>query len=123
MQYLAGMGFDMMSLTNDHAWDLGECGIRQTIVAAEENGVVTAGTGTTMAAPHAPAYLEVGRITVALVASTTSRDERESLLDNVKERPGLHSSSGPVGVSVPCGCKDTRRITRTTCTPNSSVSM
>ena len=31
----------------------------------------------------APAYLEAGGITFALVASTTSRDERELLLDNV----------------------------------------
>ena len=83
MQYLAGMGFDLMSLANNHAWDLGECGIRKTIAAARENGVAIAGTGTTMEAALAPAYLEAGGITFALVASTTSRDERELLLDNV----------------------------------------
>ena len=83
MQYLAGMGFDLMSLANNHAWDLGECGIRETIAAARENGVAFAGTGTTMEAAIAPAYLEAGGITFALVASTTSRDERELLLDNV----------------------------------------
>ena len=83
MQYLAGMGFDLMSLANNHAWDLGECGIRETIAAARENGVEIAGTGTTMEAALAPAYLEAGGITFALVASTTSRDERELLLDNV----------------------------------------
>ena len=83
MQYLAGMGFDLMSLANNHAWDLGECGIRETIAAAHENGLAIAGTGTTMEAALAPAYLEAGGITFALVASTTSRDERELLLDNV----------------------------------------
>ena len=36
-----------------------------------------------MEAALAPAYLEAGGITFALVASTTSRDERELLLDNV----------------------------------------
>ena len=83
MQYLAGMGFDLMSLANNHAWDLGECGIRETIAAAREHGVAIAGTGTTMEAALAPAYLEAGGITFALVASTTSRDERELLLNNV----------------------------------------
>ena len=83
MEYLAGMGFDLMSLANNHAWDLGECGIRETIAAAREYGVAIAGTGTTMQAALAPAYLEAGGITFALVASTTSRDERELLLNNV----------------------------------------
>ena len=60
MEYLAGMGFDLMSLANNHAWDLGECGIRETIAAAREHGVAIAGTGTTMEAALAPAYLEAG---------------------------------------------------------------
>ena len=38
---------------------------------------------TNFEAALAPAYLEAGGITFALVASTTSRDERELLLDNV----------------------------------------
>ena len=83
MEYLAGMGFDLMSLANNHAWDLGECGIRETIAAARASGVAIAGTGTTIEAALAPAYLEAGGLTFALVASTTSRDERELLLDNV----------------------------------------
>ncbi len=83
MEYLAGMGFDLMSLANNHAWDLGECGVRETIEAAREHGVAFAGTGTTMEAALAPAYLEAGGVTFALVASTTSRDERDLLLNSV----------------------------------------
>jgi hypothetical protein len=27
MEFLSDLGFDLMSLANNHAWDLGDCGV------------------------------------------------------------------------------------------------
>ncbi len=83
MEFLAGMNFKLMSLANNHAWDLGGCGVRATIDAAEKCGVVHAGTGRTVEESIAPAYLTVKGTRIALIAATTSRDERDLLLGNV----------------------------------------
>lgn len=83
MEFLGSMGFGLMSLANNHAWDLGQCGIVATIDAAEKQGVVHAGTGLTAEEALKPAYLDVQGTRIGLVAATTSRDERELLLGNV----------------------------------------
>lgn len=79
MAFLADLGFDLMSLSNNHAWDLGDCGVAATRAAAEEYGVVHAGTGPDIEAATAPGYITVGDVTVALVAATTSHDERRAI--------------------------------------------
>lgn len=76
MAFLADLGFNLMSLSNNHAWDLGDCGVAATRAAAAANGVVHAGTGPDVSAASRPAYLTVGDFTIALVAATTSHDER-----------------------------------------------
>jgi len=77
MEFLAGLGFDLMSLANNHSWDLGDCGIAATKEAADGNGVVHAGTGPDLDSAGAPAYLTVDGVTFALVAATTSHDRRD----------------------------------------------
>lgn len=79
MDFLADLGFDLMSLSNNHAWDLGDCGVAATRAAAEANGAAFAGTGPDISTASAPGYLTVGDFTIALVAATTSHDARSAI--------------------------------------------
>ena len=79
MDFLADLGFNLMSLSNNHAWDLGDCGVAATRAAAEASGVAYAGTGEDISQASAPGYLTVGDFTIALVAATTSHDERSAI--------------------------------------------
>ena len=79
MQFLATLGFNLMSLANNHAWDLGDCGVAATRQAAAEHGVTYAGTGPDIATAAAPAYLTVKGVTIGLVAATTSHDGRNAI--------------------------------------------
>ncbi len=83
MEYLASMNLKLMSLANNHSWDLGECGVIATIDAAEKYGVVHAGTGLSNAEATAPAYIDVKGLRIGLVAAATSRDERHLVSENV----------------------------------------
>ncbi len=77
MEFLSDVGFNLMSLANNHSWDLGACGVEATRAAAARYGIVHAGTGSSTEQATAPAYLSVDGATVALLASTTSNSERE----------------------------------------------
>src|SRR5262245_62968784 len=66
---LATLGFNLLSLANNHAFDLKEPGIDNTLREVTRRGIAHAGTGATLAEATAPAYLHVGNVTVALVAS------------------------------------------------------
>ncbi len=79
MDFLADLGFNLMSLSNNHAWDLGDCGVTATLAAAAANQVAVAGTGANISLASAPGYLTVGDFTIALVAATTSHDERSAI--------------------------------------------
>ena len=79
MEFLASLGFNLMSISNNHAWDLGDCGVAATRTAAEANGVTHAGAGPDLATATAPAYLTVDGVTIGLVAATTSPDERDAI--------------------------------------------
>jgi len=83
MEFLSLIHFNLMSLANNHAWDLGDCGVKATIAAADVYGVTHAGTGRSVEEAVSPAYLTVKGFTIALIAATTSHDERDSLLCTV----------------------------------------
>lgn len=83
MGFLSSVGFHLMSLANNHAWDLGNCGVRATIAAADAYEVMHAGTGNSVEETLSSAYLKVKGHTIALIAATTSRDERDLLLGTV----------------------------------------
>ena len=76
MAFLSDLGFNLMSLANNHAWDLGDCGVAETREAAAALGVTFAGTGANVSSATAPAYLDVEGVRRAWVAATTSKDER-----------------------------------------------
>lgn len=79
MGFLADLGFNLMSLSNNHAWDLGDCGVAATRAAASRHGVAFAGTGPDLRTASAPTYLTVSDFTIALIAATTSHDERSAI--------------------------------------------
>jgi len=79
MGFLSDLGFNLMSLSNNHAWDLGDCGVVATRTAAEAYNVAYAGVGLDISTASAPGYLTVGDFTIALIAATTSHDERGAI--------------------------------------------
>jgi len=68
---LTAMGFNLLALSGNHAFDLRETGIANTIQELDRRRVPHAGTGSTMAEAAAPAYLRTPHGTVALVASAS----------------------------------------------------
>ena len=68
---LATLGFNLLALSNNHAFDLAEVGIDNTLREVERRGIAHAGVGATLEQAASPAYLRVGDMTVALVASAS----------------------------------------------------
>ena len=68
---LTDVGVNLLALAGNHAFDLKESGIDNTIREAERRHIVHAGTGRTLADAAAPAYLRTPNGTVALVASAS----------------------------------------------------
>src|SRR5579863_6460321 len=65
---LKSFGFNLLSLSNNHAWDLKVAGIQNTLQQADRLGLVHAGTGNTISEAAGPAYLHTPKGTFALVA-------------------------------------------------------
>jgi poly-gamma-glutamate capsule biosynthesis protein CapA/YwtB (metallophosphatase superfamily) len=82
---LQNLGFNLLSLSNNHAFDLTEPGIENTLREADQRNMVHAGTGHTLREASAPAYLRKSNLTVALVASAS----------------GLIASGGSAGANRP----------------------
>lgn len=89
MAFLSSMNFNLQSLANNHSWDLGGCGVEATINAANKYGVVHAGTGNNIEEATKASIIEVKGVKIALIASTTSRDERELILP-MEESAGVN---------------------------------
>jgi len=68
---ITGMGFNLVALSGNHAFDLKDTGIRNTLREADLRHIVHAGTGATLAEASAPAYLKTPKGTIALVASAS----------------------------------------------------
>jgi poly-gamma-glutamate synthesis protein (capsule biosynthesis protein) len=85
---LAAMGFNMLALANNHAFDLKEAGIRNTLRELDRRSIVHAGTGTTLAAAAAPGYLHTPKGTIALIASASGLIP--SGAGATAERPGVN---------------------------------
>lgn len=65
------LGFNLLSLSNNHAFDLQAAGIQNTIRETEKRQIVHAGIGNTLGEAAAPAYLKTPKGTVALVSSAS----------------------------------------------------
>ena len=68
---LTTMGFNLVSLSGNHAYDLKEKGIQNTIREADSRKIVHAGTGNNIAEATAPGYLKTPKGTIALIASAS----------------------------------------------------
>ena len=68
---LGAMGFNLLALSGNHAFDLREKGIRNTIREADHRKIAHAGTGATLADAASPTFLRTPKGTVALVASAS----------------------------------------------------
>jgi poly-gamma-glutamate capsule biosynthesis protein CapA/YwtB (metallophosphatase superfamily) len=64
-------GFNLLSLSGNHAFDLKVAGIQNTTREADSRKIVHAGTGNNLAEAAAPAYLHTPKGTIALIASAS----------------------------------------------------
>ena len=68
---LTAVGFNLLALSGNHAFDLKETGIRNTLRETDRRNIARAGTGNTIAEAAAPTYLRTPKGTIALVASAS----------------------------------------------------
>jgi poly-gamma-glutamate synthesis protein (capsule biosynthesis protein) len=68
---LKTFGFNLLSLADNHAFDMKVTGIQNTIREANSRSIVHAGTGNNLAEAAAPAYLRTPKGTIALIASSS----------------------------------------------------
>jgi poly-gamma-glutamate synthesis protein (capsule biosynthesis protein) len=68
---LKTFGFNLLSLSDNHAFDLRVAGIQNTIREADSRKIVHAGTGNNLAEAAAPAYVRTAKGTIALIASAS----------------------------------------------------
>ena len=86
------LGFDLITLANNHALDWGAEGILETHRLLTEVGIVPVGAGPTRAAAFAPGYFRASRGQVALVGVTSTINNPHSDANDATEetpaRPG-----------------------------------
>ena len=68
---LQTFGFNLLSLSGNHAFDLKVTGIQNTLREADHRKIVHAGTGNNVAEAVAPGYLRTPKGTIALIASAS----------------------------------------------------
>src|ERR1700720_3461965 len=68
---LMTFGFNLLSLSGNHAFDLKVTGIQNTLREADKRKIVHAGTGNNLADAAAPGYLHTPKGTIALIASAS----------------------------------------------------
>src|SRR5260370_149639 len=64
-------GFNLLALSDNHAFDLKVAGIQNTIREADSRKIVHAGTGNNLSEAVAPGYLHTPKGTIALIASAS----------------------------------------------------
>lgn len=109
---LKSFGFNLVSLSNNHAFDLKGTGLANTLKAVSARGITHAGTGNSMAEAAAPAYLQTPDGTVALVASASGL-----------MAPGARATEDGAGVNelrLEAGAKQNEANTELPATPGNS---
>ena len=79
LDFLQSIGVNMLSLSNNHSWDLGTKGILGTISEVEKRGFVHAGTGQNESAASSPAFLHTAAGKVALIAMVSARMKEDAV--------------------------------------------
>jgi poly-gamma-glutamate synthesis protein (capsule biosynthesis protein) len=75
LENLREMGFNLLALSNNHAWDLGETGLYTTIEESRRAGFIVAGTGSNLDEAAAPAYLDTANGRVALIGFASGANQ------------------------------------------------
>jgi poly-gamma-glutamate synthesis protein (capsule biosynthesis protein) len=120
---LTAMGFNLLALADNHAFDLKEAGIRNTVRETDRRHIAHAGTGDTIGAATAPAYLRTPHGTIALIASasgliaagaraTPEHPGVNELRVNAGDRENEATADLPDGVANTPHPDDARRILR-----------
>src|SRR6266550_3712706 len=68
---LTTFGFNLVSLSGNHAFDLKAVGIQNTLREADRRKIVHAGIGNNLVEAAAPVYLQTQKGTIALIASAS----------------------------------------------------
>lgn len=90
---LAGLGFNLMARANNHALDWGVAGLQMTDELLDAAGIAHAGTGNSLAAARAPAFVNTGKARVSLISYATTFEANAPAADGlglVPPRPGLN---------------------------------
>jgi len=85
---LQTFGFNLLSLSGNHAYDLKVTGIQNTLREADKRKIVHAGIGNTLAESAQPGYLRTPKGTIALIASASGL-----------MAPGAHATPDHPGVN------------------------
>ncbi|TIO12032.1 MAG: CapA family protein [Mesorhizobium sp.] len=85
---LKAMGFNLVSCANNHTFDWGVEGMRETCRALDHNEIVYAGVGENLAQAGAARFLETPRGRVALVSFATTFTPMSRACDPAGEAPG-----------------------------------
>jgi poly-gamma-glutamate capsule biosynthesis protein CapA/YwtB (metallophosphatase superfamily) len=85
---LKALGFNLLALSDNHAFDLKVPGIQNTLREVESRNLAHAGTGNTLEEAAAPGYLHTPKGTVALVAMASGLIAEGGLA--TATRPGVN---------------------------------
>ena len=88
MESLKTFGFNLLSLSNNHAWDLKVPGIQNTLAQVKRLNLAHAGTGNTLQEAVAPGYLHTPKGTVALIGIASGLIEEGGAA--TATRPGVN---------------------------------
>jgi poly-gamma-glutamate capsule biosynthesis protein CapA/YwtB (metallophosphatase superfamily) len=88
LESLKAFGFNLLSLSNNHAWDLKVPGIENTLEQVKRLNLAHAGTGTTIQEAVAPGYLRTPKGTVALIGIASGLIEEGGAA--TPNRPGVN---------------------------------
>jgi poly-gamma-glutamate synthesis protein (capsule biosynthesis protein) len=72
---LKDMGFNMLSMSNNHAWDMGAKGLVAAIGEVEKHGFAHAGTGADITAAASAGYLDTPAGKVALIGMASGANQ------------------------------------------------
>ncbi|HHW31775.1 MAG TPA: CapA family protein [Clostridiaceae bacterium] len=91
---LKWMGFNLLSLANNHAAETGIDNMMFTKECAESMGFCTAGTGRTLEEATQPSYIEVSGCKIALIAMDTANLQTKDAIAGVNGKPGVNPLRG-----------------------------
>lgn len=91
---LRAMGFNIVSYANNHSFDWGVEGMRETIRALDQNDIVHAGAGESLAQAGAARFLETARGRAGLVSFAATFTPLSRAADSAGEAPGRAGVNG-----------------------------